>query len=74
MTTQTDRIRDRLDAGLMCSWEPFKWEPPVIRVAARIQDLKDAGHSISTVPCKHGDGTRHVAYLLDKASQRSLFT
>lgn len=71
--TQTDRILNRLDAGLMCSWEPFKWEPPIIRVAARIQDLKDQGHEITSVPCRHGDGARHVAYILETAAQRSLF-
>lgn len=71
---QTERILNRLDQGLMCSWEPFTYDPPIIRVAARINDLKHAGHEIVTVPCQHGSGTRHVAYILETATQRSLFT
>lgn len=71
--TQNERILSRLDQGLMCSWEPFKWEPPIIRVAARINDLKGEGREITSVPCQHGDGQRHVAYILETARQRSLF-
>lgn len=72
--TQNERILARLNAGLLCSFEPLGWFPPIIRVAARVNDLKADGHTITTVPCQHGDGTRHVAYILETAAQRSLFS
>lgn len=71
--TQNDRILARLNEGLMCSMEPIDWEPRITRVAARVNDLRDAGHEIESVECRHREGARHVAYLLNGAAQRSLF-
>ena len=66
---QTERILTRLrtvgDRG-MCSVEPVKWSPPILRTAARISDLKAAGHLIVAHPCNEGDhgNTTAVRYTL----------
>lgn len=56
--SQQDRIlkvlQDAGDRG-MCSVEPVRWSPPILRTAARVADLKAAGHVISAAKCDNGD-------------------
>lgn len=56
--SQKERILEYLkQAGSvgMCSTEPIRWSPPILRTAARIADLKADGHHIVTTRCVEGD-------------------
>lgn len=73
--TQTERILVRLNTGPMCSMEALRWEPPITRVAARILDLRDAGHEIeSRQSCGlHREPAHHACYRLLNGDQGELF-
>lgn len=65
MRTQVDRILARLEDGPLCSFEPLRWDPPISRTAARINDLRDDGWIIDTEPCRvHVHTGRAVQYTL----------
>lgn len=66
--TQTERILRRLNMGPMSSMEPLEWEPRIVRVAARIKDLRDQGYRIETTQAKN-----HVVYTLQTQAQGELF-
>jgi hypothetical protein len=62
--TQVARIRTMLenDDGL-CAMAPLDWNPPIVRVAARINDLREMGWIIETVhQCPRHFKPRHHAY------------
>lgn len=76
MTTQNDRILNYLRLNnRLCSFEPLRWEPMISRTAARVNDLKLAGHEITTHECRlhPGETPRHVVYELVTADQMGLF-
>ena len=58
MATQNERIlwtlQQRGQRG-MCSIEPIRWSPPILRTASRITDLKQQGHTIESTLCVDGD-------------------
>ena len=74
MRTQNDRVLDRLRAGALCSMEPLDWTPRIYRVAARVNDLRNAGHEILTrTQCyHHGEAQHHAVYELADQSQGEL--
>lgn len=74
--TQNERILHRLKTGQLCAMEPLRWEPPITRVAARVNDLRNAGHDIMTAqPCHigHREPGHHAAYTLADLDQGRLF-
>lgn len=74
--TQNERILNylRLNNNL-CSLAPIGWEPMITRTAARVNDLKLAGHEITAHDCRlhAGETPRHVVYELVTADQLGLF-
>lgn len=73
--SQNDRLLRRLHQGTMCAMEPLEWSPRITRVAARVKDLRDAGHEIQTfTECYlHVESERHAQYKLLDQDQGSLF-
>jgi len=56
--TQNERILWKLkERGYrgMCSLEPIRWSPPILRTAGRITDLKRLGHIIEAPYCTEND-------------------
>jgi len=67
--TQTSRIHAFLESNDgLCAMAPIDWSPPIIRVAARINDLREMGYVITTQHrCpEHRPGSRanHAYYQL----------
>lgn len=64
--TQTARIRSWLETNDgLCAMAPIDWSPPIIRVAARINDLREMGYLIKTThtcPQHRPGGSVHHAY------------
>lgn len=72
---QTDRILGALKLEKRCGTDFLRFEPPIARYSARIQELRDAGHEIVTQPCKlHRHETTQYTYELVDKDQGRLFT
>lgn len=73
MRSQKQRILDALHLEPRCSLEFLDWTPRITRGAARIQDLKDDGHTIMSDTCRLHDyeTATHVKYTLATSDQLS---
>lgn len=71
--SQNTRILNRLKMGQMCSTEPLEWQPRIVRVAARVKDLRDQGFEIETETTCGIHGSQHALYRLVDQDQGRLF-
>jgi hypothetical protein len=65
--TQVARIRTMLEGNDgLCAMAPLDWNPPIVRVAARINDLREMGWVIETIhKCPlHFKPRQHAYYRL----------
>jgi len=60
----------RKKSGITQKGDADQWKPAVGRLAARIKDLREAGHHIETImePNTHNRG-RHARYVLIKEAE-----
>ena len=75
MDTQTDAILKALQEGVALTQQEV-YAPPFncTRLAARIKDLRDAGHPIKTEKIKNATTRgKHARYTYDTPTQPSLF-
>lgn len=71
---QRQRILDALKMEKRCGTDFLKWEPPIARYSARIEELRKTGYDIKTEPCKlHTHTFQQFVYRLETADQGALF-
>lgn len=74
-TTQRDRVLSALENGPVCAMVWVRTQPPILRYAARINELRDEGMKIATEPCDrpgHVHDARIVQYRLLHPGQLEL--
>lgn len=71
---QRQRILDALKLEKRCGTDFLKWEPPVARYSARIEELRKEGYEIVTEPCRlHNHSYQQFVYRLETSDQGALF-
>jgi len=72
--SQRQRILDALRLEKRCGTDFLKWEPPIARYSARIEELRKQGHQIVTEPCRlHTHTNTQFVYRLENQDQGELF-
>jgi len=70
--TQKQRILEAIRNGGLCGLVPLDWHPRITRTAARVLELREDGHTITTGPCpQHGTG--HAYYQLENRKAATYF-